>query len=256
MGLGHKDKVAVITGAASGLGEAFAKRLAEDGARVVAVDLKAADSAIEHAKQLGREALFVRCDITVPEQVAAMADEVRRRFGGCDILVNNAGIYPMKTFEEMTFADWRRVMAVNLDSMFLMSKAFVAGMRERSWGRIVNLASNTFGMVVSDLVHYVASKGGVIGFTRALATELGAYGITVNAIGPSLTRTPGTMAFGRTPGGLNQEQLFAMVAGLQAIKRIEVPADLVGTVSFLTSDDAALVTGQTLYVDGGLVRGA
>ncbi|MBF6568945.1 MAG: 3-oxoacyl-ACP reductase FabG [Candidatus Binataceae bacterium] len=256
MGKGHQGKVAVITGAASGLGEAFAMRLAEDGTQIVAVDLKPADKAVAHAKSLGREAIAIRCDITDPQQVGAMAQQVNDKFGRCDILVNNAGVYPVKFFHEMTFEDWRRVMAVNLDSIFLITKAFIAGMQDRRWGRIVNLASNTFGLTVEALVHYVASKGGVIGFTRALATEMGSYGITVNAIGPSLTRTPGTMSFNKLPGEMTSQQFYELIANMQAIKRIEEPSDLVGAVSFLTSDDAAFITGQTLYVDGGLVRGA
>ena len=255
MGKGHQDKVAVITGAASGLGEAFAMRLADDGVNVVTVDLKPAERALAHAKAAGRNALGVQCDITIPEQVEALARQVQERFGRCDILVNNAGIYPMQLFEEITLADWRRVMSVNLDAMFLLAKAFLPGMRQRGWGRIVNLASNTFGMVVEGLVHYVASKGGVIGFTRALATEMGPHGITVNAICPSLTRTPGTLS-NPLPGEMTTQQFFEGVANLQAIKRIEVPPDLVGAVSFLTSDDCAFITGQTLYVDGGLVRAA
>jgi NAD(P)-dependent dehydrogenase (short-subunit alcohol dehydrogenase family) len=256
MGKGHQDKVAVITGAASGLGEAFTMRLIDDGVRVVTVDLKPAEKALAHAKAAGREALGVRCDITIPEQVDALAKQVHERFARCDILVNNAGIYPNQYFEQITLADWRRVMAVNLDAMFLLAKAFVPGMQQRRWGRIVNLASNTFGMVVEGLIHYVASKAGVIGFTRALATEMGPYGITVNAICPSLTRTPGTLSFNQIPGEMTSQQFFELVANLQAIKRVEEPTDLVGAVSFLTSDDCAFITGQTLYVDGGLVRGA
>jgi NAD(P)-dependent dehydrogenase (short-subunit alcohol dehydrogenase family) len=154
----------------------------------------------------------------------------------------------------MTFAEWRRVQAINLDSVFLMCAAFVPGMRARKWGRIVNLASSTLGSVVSGFVHYVASKGGVVGFTRALATELGDDGITVNAISTGLTRSPGTLARTPRPGFANMENEFAFAATMQAIKRPEVPGDLVGAVSFLTSDDAAFMTGQTLNIDGGRVR--
>ena len=127
-------------------------------------------------------------------------------------------------------------------------------MRARKWGRIVNLASASLGTVVSGIVHYAASKGGIVGFTRALATELGDDGITVNAISPGLTRSPGTLARAPRAGLASMEDEFALVAKMQAIKRPEVPGDLVGAVSFLTSDDAAFMTGQTLIIDGGRVR--
>jgi NAD(P)-dependent dehydrogenase (short-subunit alcohol dehydrogenase family) len=154
----------------------------------------------------------------------------------------------------MKFEDWRRVLSINLDSVFLCSSAFVPGMKQRGWGRVVSMASSTFGSVVTGFTHYVASKGGIIGFTRALASELGPHGITVNAIAPGLTKTPGAMSRAPRAGLASMDEEFDQVAQMQAIKRPEVPEDLVGTISYLTSDDAAFITGQTLNVDGGRVR--
>jgi NAD(P)-dependent dehydrogenase (short-subunit alcohol dehydrogenase family) len=138
--------------------------------------------------------------------------------------------------------------------VFLVSQAFVPGMKQRGWGRIVSMSSSTVGSVVTGFVHYVTSKAGIIGFTRALASELGPHGITVNAIAPGLTRTPGAMARPPRAGIASMDEEFQQVAQMQAIKRPELPEDLVGTVSYLTSDDAAFITGQTLNVDGGRVR--
>jgi NAD(P)-dependent dehydrogenase (short-subunit alcohol dehydrogenase family) len=254
MGKGHRDKVAVITGAANGIGQAFARRLAEDGAHIVVADIAPADETVRLVTEASREALACNCDVTSPESVAALATQIDRRFGRCDILINCAGIFPQQAFEQITYADWRRLMSINLDGLFLVTSAFVPGMKARGWGRIVNMASSTLGSVVTGFVHYVASKGGIVGFTRALASELGPHGITVNAISPGLTRTPCTLARSPRAGLASMDEEFAAVANLQAIRRGEVPDDLVGTVSFLTSDDAAFITGQTLNVDGGRVR--
>ncbi len=254
MAKGHKDKVAVITGGANGIGQAFAKRLAEDGVHIAVVDVADGKDTVKLVEAAGRQALSVNCDVSSEQSVAAMAKQVQGKFSHVDIVVNCAGIFPQKDFAEMTFADWRKVLSTNLDGTFLVSSAFAPGMIQRKWGRIVNLASSTLGSVVTGFAHYVASKGGIVGFTRALATDLAPHGITVNAIAPGLTRSPGTLVRLPRPGFKTMDEEFAAVASMQAIKRPEVPEDLVGAISFLTSDDAAFITGQTLNVDGGRVR--
>jgi NAD(P)-dependent dehydrogenase (short-subunit alcohol dehydrogenase family) len=249
----HQDKTAVISGAASGIGQASAVRLAEEGARIVIADRDKAQDTVRLIEGVGGHATAVECDVSNPASVAALKQTVESNGGRCDILVNNAGIYPMQTFDEITFDDWRRVLSVNLDSMFLMTKAFAGGMRQRSWGRVINIASDTVSLLVPNLIHYITSKAGVIGFTRSLATEFGENGVTANAIAPGLTRTPGTLAQ-KIPGGMSNDALFDMMTHMQSIKRGEVASDLVGAVSFLASGDATFITGQTLYVNGGLTR--
>jgi NAD(P)-dependent dehydrogenase (short-subunit alcohol dehydrogenase family) len=258
MGKGHPGRVAVITGGASGIGQACARRLAEDGVDIAVADVADTGATVRLVQEAGRRILAVRCDITDPGQVSEFAEVVEREFGRCDILFNNAGKYSMLPFEEITFDVWRSYMALNLDAMFLMAKAFLPGMKRRGWGRIVNMASNSYSLVVPGLIHYIASKGGVIGFTRALATECGPYGVTVNAIAPGPTRT-GKIAstFYEQHGSRDEAALDAFLMGIaqgQAIKRTETPHDIVGLVSFLTSDDSAFMTGQTLVIDGGFAR--
>jgi NAD(P)-dependent dehydrogenase (short-subunit alcohol dehydrogenase family) len=249
----HAGKTVVISGAASGIGQASAVRLAEEGAQVVIADRASAQQTLRSIEGVGGQAIAVLCDVSNPASVAELKAKVEKNGGHCDILVNNAGIYPMQSFDDISFDDWRRVLSVNLDSMFLMTKALTGGMRQRGWGRVINIASDTVNLLVPNLVHYISSKGGVIGFTRSLATELSQYGLTINAIAPGLTRTPGTLNQ-TMPGDMTPEKLFDMMAHMQSIKRSEVATDLVGAVSFLASEDAAFITGQTLYVNGGLTR--
>ena len=254
MAKGHKDKIAIITGAANGIGAAFAKRLAEDGVHIAVVDLAEGGPTAQVVQGIGRNSIAVQCDVAKSDSVAKMAETVKKELGAPDIVINCAGIFPQRAFEDMTYEDWRKLLSINLDSVFLVTSQFVPGMRQRGWGRVVSMSSSTVGSVVTGFVHYVTSKAGIIGFTRALASELGPHGVTVNAIAPGLTKTPGAMSRKPRAGMASMDEEFMQVAQMQAIKRVEVPEDLVGTVSYLTSDDAAFITGQTLNVDGGRVR--
>jgi NAD(P)-dependent dehydrogenase (short-subunit alcohol dehydrogenase family) len=249
MSKSHEGRTALITGAAAGIGQAYAQRLAEDGARVVVADIADGAETVGLVEAAGSEALAVECDVSSAEAVAAAAAAAKERFGTVDILVHNAGVYPIVPFTEMTFEQWRKVMSVNLDSMYHACHELLPGMLEQGWGRILCIASTTFHAGTPGMSHYVASKGGLIGFLRSLAAEVGEGGVTVNALAPSLVRSKGTIE-----GPHEELGLFDFVAQGQAIKRTQEPSDLVGAMSFLTSEDAAFITGQTLVVDGGWVR--
>ncbi len=249
MTLSHHGKTALVTGAATGIGQAYALRLARDGATIAIADLTDATETVEAIAADGGRAVGYECDITRADSVADMAGRLRADLGDPDILVNNAGIYPMTPFLNMSFAEWRNVMSVNLDALYHLNQAFLPAMVERHWGRIVNMTSTTFHAGMGNFTHYVASKGGVIGFTRSLAAEVGPFGVTVNAIAPGLVQTATTM-----DGTQGDTGMFDAFVAAQAVKRPQQPQDLVGAMAFLTSDEAAFITGQTLIIDGGWVR--
>ncbi len=221
--------IAVVTGGAQGIGEAIANRLGEAGAVVEVFDLS------------GSPAVDVADEGSVQRAVA----HVLAKHGRIDVLVNNAGVYPHTPFEELTFAEWRHVLATNLDSVFLCTHAVYPAMTARRYGRIVNISSAAFFVGPSGMTHYLASKGGIIGFTRSLAAEAGAHGITVNAVTPGFIATPGVFA---DPA---EVELFDVIVADQAVPRRGLPEDIAECVAYLTSPAASFITGQTVNVDGG-----
>src|SRR5438477_4560927 len=242
-------KVAIVTGAGSGIGKALATRLGKDGAAVVIADLRNHDVAAgEIAKVTGAKTLGLKVDVSVESDVERMAAETVKAFGRIDILVNNAAIFSaleLRAFERIDADEWRKVMEVNTLGVFLCCRACVPYMRAAGGGRIINLASGAPLKGVPLFLHYIASKGAVIAMTRGLARELGPHGITGNALAPGFTLSENVAKIEQhVRQGENTRRT-------RAIQRDEKPEDLVGAVSFLASEDAAFMTGQTIVVDGG-----
>jgi pyridoxal 4-dehydrogenase len=235
------DRVAIVTGAAQGIGKAIADKLADEGATVVVADING-EGAQDAAPEGGTG---MRVDTSSEEDVKRMVAETVAAYGRLDILVNNAAIVPFKAWDDVDFAEWRRIMAVNLDGTFLTCHYGHKPMREAGYGRIVNIASNVILAGTPNLTPYVASKGGVFAFTRALAREIGKYGITVNSVAPGLTETEGVMA---SP----HKEAFEFVQMLQCIPRRGVATDIAPAVAFLASEEAGWVTGQMLVADAGM----
>ncbi len=238
------SRTVIVTGAAQGIGAAIAGKFAEKGYAVARADLK-----FDSFDLRGTHELVGHCDVGNAESVSEFVAATVRHLGSADILVNNAGIYPMQPFQTISSAEWRRVMATNVDSVFHFCQETLPHMRARGWGRVINIASNTFFMGLPNMAHYIASKGAMIGLSRSLAAEVGADGVTVNCIAPNFTRTEGTAVVER-----EAPEVVAQTVASQAIPRLSAPADILGTVCFLASEDAAFITGQTLVVDGGTIK--
>lgn len=247
-----KDKVAVVTGGARGIGSAYALALASEGAKVVICDIRDGTSVVESIAAGGGTALFLDVDVADEAATSRLVERTVGQFGHIDILVNNAavfvGLYPLRDFTKISVERWDKVMAVNLRGTFLCCKAVVPVMRDQQYGRIINISSQVVWRGLPGFLDYTASKAGVIGLTRALAREVGKDGITVNCVAPGYTQSEGVIQAQQE----NIAQDPSDVVRLQAIPRPEVPEDLVGTIVFLASDDAAFITGQAIVVDGGL----
>jgi 3-oxoacyl-[acyl-carrier protein] reductase len=240
-------KTAIVTGAATGIGAATARLLAERGARVLAVGLQPEQLRATVAGIDGAEAFDA--DVSDPAQIDAVAERAQALFGGADILVNNAAIYPIGPWYEADAAQWDAVYATNVRGYFLMARAVRPQMLARGGGAIVNVASVTFYWGEALLASYVASKGAVIGFTRALAREAGPEGIRVNAVAPGAFPTAATAIHA------DQEKLWRDVLEAQSLKRRGEVEDVARAIAFFASEDSRFVTGQTLLVDGGWMRG-
>ncbi|HVN23875.1 MAG TPA: 3-oxoacyl-ACP reductase family protein [Syntrophorhabdales bacterium] len=244
-----KDRVAIITGAARGLGKAYAIRLAKEGAKVVIADILDGRETVDAITATGAEALYVKTDVTSEESTQELARKVVERFGRIDILVNNAALFAdlvKKPFWEIPAAEWDKVMAVNLKGPFLCSKAVYPQMKKQKKGKIINVASGTFYKGLPYFLHYVVSKGGNVAISRSMAREVGDDGINVNTIAPGYTETEILKANPQDP-----PEVIRMAATGRCIKRPETPDDLTGTIVFLASDDSDFITGQTIIVDGG-----
>ena len=241
-----EGKVAIVTGGAQGIGNAIARGLAAEGARIVVADLNRA----EEAAQEFEEGIGLTVDVADEAQVEGMAQEAIERCGRIDILVNNAGLYAslqMRPFTEIPVEEWRQVMDVNVLSMFLTMRAVVPRMREKGeGGRVVNISSGTPFRGVPFLLHYVTSKGAIVALTRALAKELGRDDILVNCVAPGFTMSDGVREHPEVIEALRQVSVSA-----RTLQRDQVPEDVVGAVVFLCGPGATFVTGQTIVIDGG-----
>lgn len=243
-----KGKVAIVTGGAKGLGRAFALRLAQEGANLIVVTRKDMDNlekTVRQIQDLGGKASLFQADVARESDTGAMAKAAIDAFGKIDILVNNAAIYDgikRKPFYEIDLDEWDLVMTVNVKGALLSARAVFPYMKEQGYGKIINLASEVFFTGSHGFAHYVASKGGIIGLTRALAVELGPYNICINCVAPGFTDTEASRGLG---------DVTRYDTSKTPLGRLETPEDLTGAVIFLASPESDFITGQTLLVDGG-----
>ncbi len=246
-----KDKVAIITGAARGIGAAFAIGFGKEGAKVVIGDIRDGQKIVDTIEKAGGQALYLKTDVTKQDQCNALAQAAVDRFGAIDILINNAGtLVTIKPFMEVTTEEWMQIMETNTLGPFHCTKAVFPYMKEKG-GRIINVSSGTVFEGVPGLPHYLASKGAVMAFTRGMARELGDYNINVNSIAPGFTHSEGGDEFDRNKR-FPSVPLDEVQMPMRCIKRPTYPEDLVGTALYLAGDDSKLITGQLILHDGGV----
>jgi len=245
-----KGRVAIVTGAAKGMGRAHSLKLAGAGAKVVVtdIDVPGCQAVVEEIKKIRGDALAVKCDQSKKADVDNVVAETLKKFGKIDILVNNAGIFPFKPFLEMQESDFEKVIDINLKGYFLMAQACAKEMAKQKSGSIVNIASIAAIKGFAGLSHYCASKGGIIAMSKALALELAPMGIRVNNVDPGAIETPGAT------GGADKKGDEKMVSSVP-MKRWGTPDEIANAVLFLASDESSYMTGSTMVVDGGWVAG-
>lgn len=246
-----EGRVAIVTGAAQGIGMAYAVHIAREGAKVVIADILEGSGVQQEIASKGGEALALKIDVSDEKSSREMAQKTVERFGRIDILINNAAIFATiktKPFYEITPQEWDDIMRVNVKGPFLCSKAVYPQMKKQGKGKIINVSSGVFFKGLPLFLHYVTSKGGVIAMTRALAREMGDDNICVNAIAPGYTVTEVMKE-----ESIHDEAFINRVVRSRCFKRHELPEDLMGTIIFLASDESDFITGQTIVVDGGSV---
>lgn len=245
---GLEDRVAIVTGAAVGNGQAFAERLAQEGARLVIADVQDSSQLLEQLRSEGAQVEFVKADLTTASGAEMVCNKAIEVFGRIDILVHNVGYYHEEPFDLLEFAEWKRTMEITLDSAYHMIRSVLPSMKQQGFGRIVTFSSDTVWLGTPFLSAYVTAKMGIIGLTRSLAAEIGKYGITINTISVGLTATQNAQS------GKVGATMLEHIIPAQSVHRADEPEDIANVVAFLALPASGIITGQTINVDGGVAR--